>query len=325
MFDLCPSPSILHKIRQMFALFLQSLFQIVSKILSVPNVVGCGKVFNVIEIAINEKIRYDSRLEETFQMIEKVMKDFAWTDYIYRVGSGKIEHLYSSGDQVRVGERTGTLGAFANAYSNTEHTESREVKQIYSRSPKFLIALISRHIVNQNLKLFCDNQHIGNVMWPLLPEGADIAAARVFDQFRESCTQVFKKQNGIEAPCRLLRVVEDLDKYEGHIVHIWGAVSKPGLGIISSCGYGLYSGEGRVIIIRDRPSKCFASKGDSGSVVCMSSKTGTELYAIGMLMGEFKGTGDHSQENQYAAVEIQFAKKELEKQHQITIDWIDTE
>lgn len=295
--------------------------------LQVPHVVGCGKVFNVIEIAIDENVKNDDRYEETVQKIKQVMNASKWVDYGFCTKSGYIKPLHSSGDQICLGGANGTLGAFANA-EPTKKSNNAKMQTIYSRP--FLIALISRHIAIQDQKLFCNNQHIADVMQPTLFRGADIAAARVFDRFRKSCTQVFRKQNGMKAPCRLLSVNEDLDKYEGHRVHIWGAtsISKPGLGMILSCKYGINSEteNGRLIMIHDTPSsKCFASNGDSGSVVCIASKTGKELFAIGMLMGSLNETCDDSQEKQYAAVEIKFAIGELEKHHQITIDWIDTE
>lgn len=307
----------------------QYLFQIVTEVLRIPHVVWCGEVFGVIEVAVNEEIKTDSRHIKTVEMIERVMDNFMWTDFIIKYFSKDIKDLTSIGTKVRVGVHSGTLGAFTKVLTYTPETkipfEQSDLKSESRFCRKSLVAIISGHLAHGGTMLYIEDKHIADILDPLKVQGADIAAAKIFDQYRDSCKQVFKTQGGIEVPCRLLSKLDDLIKSMGETVHIWGATSQPGLGKIVSCSSGIGSGDkkGHIITITDRSSKEFAHPGDSGSVVCLTSKTGKELIAVGIVMGELFNS-EKGKRRQYIAMEILYGIKILEQAHQMKIQWPQT-
>lgn len=269
-------------------------------------------------------------------MVKAVLKENKVTDFLLRFMSTKMKLLVNSGAEVG-DQSTGTLGAFVEAEQDTT------LSSISHHEPKLdLVAIISRHlaIVQPGNKLLYEGNHIADILDPSLVEGADIAAAKIHNQYCNKCKQVFKTQGGKEVPCLLLSNLEDLKTSPGEIVLIWGAKSKPGIGTIISCKYelGIDKARGYHIIIADRYTDSrFSQPGDSGSVICKTSKDGKTLYAIGMLVGEL--TSHHTDhygkskmikgaagvnEKRYSALEIQFGLDQLTKAHGFRIKWLPT-
>lgn len=313
-------------------------FQFVSEILSIPNVMGCGEVFGVLEIAINKEIKHDeSRIAENVRLL---CEKNSLHEFYIRFTSNKIIHYTYCGAEIGSGS-TGTLGAFAEA---KEIDNSKEQFVPYYPGDKVcikktkLLALISNHLaINQpQNKLYYDGNHIADIFDPFVMNGADIAAAEVLDQYRKSCRQVFTTQDGVEASCLLLENLSDLQT--GEIVHIWGAKSKPGLGKIISSKY--YFGNcvdvdtsGHFIIITDKSNEQrFAQSGDSGSIICVTSKDGTTVFAIGMLMGAFVNfkCNDETKfsskirKTRYCALELQYGISRLKEAYRLEIEWLST-
>lgn len=250
------------------------------------------------------------------------MKRFAHSDFRLRYISKDLKHYASTGAKIGQVSAMGTLGAFAKAETKKD-----------SRSELSLVALMARHVAifQPEKKLFFDGKYIADILDPSTIRGADIAVAIILDQYRSKCKQIFRTQEGKEVPCYLLADLKDLKQSKGDIVHIWGGTSKPGLGRIICCDYGVgVSSEEREtglhIIITDRHKQKFAEKGDSGSIVCKTSKTGDEVYAIGMLMGELvssnsKSEADKISERRYSAMEIRYGIETLEKTYGLRIQW----
>lgn len=319
--------------------------------------IGCGEVFGVLEIAVNKEIKHDgSRIAENVQML---CEKNSLHEFYVRVTSKKINFYTNCGAEIGKA-RTSTLGAFAKA-KEIDNLEGQFVPdnpgEIHIKKTK-LLALISNHFAKYQpeKKLYCDGNHIADILNPLVVDGADIAAAEVLDQYREICRQVFKTQGGMEAPCLLLGNLGDLQT--GEIVHIWGAKSKPGLGKIISSKY--YLGKcvemdtsGHFIIITDKSNELrFAQPGDSGSIICVTSKDGTTVFAVGMLMGEFedcksknenKLNSDESssssddnnstlknkdnskiRKTRYCAFELQYGISRLKEAYRLEIEWLST-
>lgn len=287
--------------------------------------IGCGEVFDVVEISINDEIKIDHTNTNTIRMVKDVLKKNKVTDFILCYMSKNMKHFANSGAEV--GDKfTGTLGAFVEA---EQDTSSSSISQHEPKSNWF--ALISNHLARfqPGNRLLYEGNLIADILDPSLVKGADIAAAQIHKDYRKMCKQVFKTQGGKEVPCLLLSNFEDLKTSSGENVHIWGAKSKPGIGKIISCKYELSidNARGYHIIISDRHTDSrFSQPGDSGSVICKTSKDGKTLYAIGMLVGELIShyTDQGVNERRYSAFEFQFGLERLTEAYGFRIKWLPT-
>lgn len=331
------------------------LFQLISKILTIPNVIGCGEVFDVFEVALDKKIKDTEQNAETVQTVTDSMKKNEITEFYFRYMSRRIRFYTQCGYQVG-SKFTGTLGAFVKTEKHMQALD-RLPECLKSKATipiPNLVALISNHVAvfqPQN-KLFYNGEHIADILDPSVVQGADIAAAQVREQYLDRCQQVFKTQDDQEVKCQLLENTKDLEKSKGEMVHIWGAKSMPGLGQIVSCNYGLGLGNGNGaqgfhIIIKDRCNEFrFSQPGDSGSVICKPSKDGKHLYAVGMLIGEllsritesdssdendsssddecgkFMEKGTNRKTKRYSAFEIQYGIDRLKEAYHQNFEWL---
>lgn len=295
----------------------------------------------MIEIDINCKIETDtSRKHETMQQISNLMNKLGVTHYCTRYVLPRIKHLINNGDEIgtnpdRKGPK-GTLGAFVRLEENTNENSPAE-NTIGSGKPN-IVALFSKHlaVTCEKQTLFFETDEIADILDPSKVEGADIAAAEIRKQYTDSCLQSFKTQSGREVPCFLSANPSSLIKGFNRAVHIFGAKSKPGIGWIVSCKYGIGEDSGgaslgQIIEITDRSGRKFAQAGDSGSILCITGKNNDMVYAIGMLMGEKverneteKNISGHTQTSNisYIAMELNYGLARLERAHKLKIKWI---
>lgn len=287
--------------------------------------VSCGDVLGVFEIVINENTLKENTASDTIQKIKKVLEKFECTLFMLRYKSKELYYFKSSGAEIGRENFTGTLGAIAESVKDESSTNEEQNKKVVMPE---LVALFSNHVAirqNEN-KLFYGQIYFADILKPNLKTNVDIAVAVIHEQHRETCKQEFKTQKGTILPCVLVPSSDTLRDSAGEFVHIWGAKSKPGRGIIHSVQYGGYGIDGCLITIRNRDkSENFAMPGDSGSVVCKISRNGKELYALGMLIGgDYKERGEDATktEKKYVAFEMQYGIENILRAYGLKIEWI---
>ncbi|XP_053391700.1 uncharacterized protein LOC128554440 [Mercenaria mercenaria] len=152
----------------------------------------------------------------------------------------------------------------------------------------------------------------------------DIAAALVDGDATKCCTK-FRNSSGKKLEGKLYEYGHNSDSFvvmEGQAVHIWGATSDPGKGVISMSKYqdGMDS---PLILIRDEESSFtkdgnsgtslkFAKPGDSGAIVCIDHPDDEFVYAVGMLTGLAELRMDPKQEH-YTALPLSEGMAQLQE------------
>ncbi|KAH3746870.1 hypothetical protein DPMN_181287 [Dreissena polymorpha] len=179
--------------------------------------------------------------------------------------------LYESGDSVF--QSLGTLGGFVRKValpSVSLRDQSRDSAQSVGSMSANTVALVSRHVVQlaQLPVLVVDSNampigNIGNIHQnaeiDILPVDVDEACVHL-------CDPKFRTDLNVRMYAKL-RKSGDLRALRGSIVHLWGAMSQPGHGILVE--HDATAGNGLRIIIRDRRREApFAQEGDSGAMVC---------------------------------------------------------
>lgn len=282
--------------------------------------IGCGIVYGVVEIALDEKIEHDASEIEVFKRIKTLMETRGVTEFYLKFMSKNVQYFASSGS--KVGQTsTGTLGGFALAVNN----ENLPLNNEQYRAEANLVALFSRHVAifQENNALFFNGRHIADILDTSKLTSLDIAAARILPDHRTTCQQRFLTEDEEEARCTLLR---DFTNLVGEVVHIWGAVSKPGLGRIQACEYN-WAGDdkndsGYEVVITDRiNNRCFSQPGDSGSVVCKMSRRGRILNAVAMFCGQRCNLASGN-ENRYCSLQLDYGIRKLGEAHQLYIEWL---
>jgi hypothetical protein len=155
--------------------------------------------------------------------------------------------------------------------------------------------LLSKHVTEHCSKVYYVENGNNIILGPMIPEtnghfhrGLDISAALMNEPVNEESTK-FKDTREQLINGRLHDYNEEEEDgicSSGQSVHIYGAVSKPGVGVITMpiADSGLTS---PLIQIEDigRNHGQFAKKGDSGAVVCVEDPERRHVVALGMVMG----------------------------------------
>ncbi|XP_045181513.2 uncharacterized protein LOC123540498 [Mercenaria mercenaria] len=156
---------------------------------------------------------------------------------------------------------------------------------------RVICILLSKHVAKCGRELyFEDKRKVCKVLQATLKEEAgdlDIAAAELFHK-EHVCSSAFRDSTGKLMEGKL-HEYEGEDKLikEGRKVHIWGASSRPGRGLIEIAEFktGNKNCQQILIQIKDEDGK-FAEPGDSGAIVCVDDPDGTFVHAIGMVIGD---------------------------------------
>lgn len=278
--------------------------------------IGCGKVFSVIEIVLNADTP-ETRHDSVVRRITSVMEKFKVEDYLIQYTSGEIRQLATNGDSIGAKGSTGTLGAFVQA-TEMAHDDKTNVT-----GRPFYVALTAGHVAfaQKSKELFLDDKHFANILdvhsQTQTEIKVDIAAAEVLNKCLYNCTQKFKTMENCEAPCQLSGHFHSL---EGEVVHIWGATSKPGVGRVKSVDFSMGNGD-NILITDISGESVFALPGDSGSIVCKTSKD-NKLEAIAMLTGSFKPQGKYTTPNyEYLALKLTYGIRFLETELKLKLKW----
>lgn len=273
-------------------------------VLQVKNIVGVGESFGHVnvyidkECCIDEQERAKTRIRE---IIDSKVKFF--------MTAKEIQPFNCVG--ARVGEKfPGTLGCFALMQNSQKES---------------LCALTCAHVLNINKnsenKILIGKTKSGQNMYghytnqSKIDSSFDIAVLTIDDADRCCCDRKLKDEAGSAMEkCDVL----DLSKFQSipYLVHIWGAVSTPGLGQICDNAY-VGIDRAKLIRICNRSGGCrFAAPGDSGAIVCLKTREGG-FYLIAMLVGNDQIKEDNKlvETENYTALKLPAGISYLEKLH----------
>ncbi|XP_052812827.1 uncharacterized protein LOC128240285 isoform X2 [Mya arenaria] len=210
----------------------------------------------------------------------------------------------------------GTLGGFV------EHNN------ISSTS---ICAVTTRHlaILSGNNSCIVDGVCIGKWLKNETDVTIDIAAAHIFNEFVPNCKFAFQDENGYDKPCSLYdNNRRDLNELRGLHVHIWGANSKPGTGMILSndCSKGSVN----FFLVTDLPGQNapFCDSGDSGAFVLTESIDDDSMTAIGIVVGEMMklgSSGKNTEKKKYFCHYLHEGLDQLAKAHKGTFKLLNCE
>ncbi|XP_060593507.1 uncharacterized protein LOC132747986 [Ruditapes philippinarum] len=265
-----------------------------------PNVKSCGYRYSTLQVFVN-----DMSNEKSYnRLIENVLKAHGINDFkivpaicTYQSFLGVGAKVLPTGDV----NRYGSLGGFAKKNSHD------------------MCALISRHVAIQSqdmqVSLTSDD---GSIQSKIIPETVpidfpgpqlDISATEILASDVSRCDTKFRSEEGIRMTGK--DCIYDETHLSSRRVHIWGAVSTPGLGIITMPEIHDINEDNAYLIVENRANSTtvMSKKGDSGAMVCADDDYGSGVEVISMLIGE-----DTKNPGKYATLRIDKGLKQLEKQ-----------
>jgi hypothetical protein len=184
-----------------------------------------------------------------------------------------------------------------------------------------MCALISRHVAIQSpdrkVSLISGK---GSIQSSIIPETVpfdstepllDISATEILASDVSKCDTKFMTEEGVRATGK--DCMYDETQLSSRRVHLWGAVSTPGLGIITmpEIRHRDRNEDNAYVIVENRANSTtvMGKKGDSGAMVCADDDYGPEVEIISMLFGE-----DSDHPGKYATLRIDKGLEQLEKQ-----------
>lgn len=262
------------------------------------NIIMCGDRFGTLHIYIQNTI--DEKAKKN--IMEKIDANFKATKhkYVTHLTSGKIKKLHvTCGMQIRVNSQHGTLGGFA-----------------YRENDQSLYALLSKNVA-MHLTEFRLGPVLANVITPHT-EKIDIATAEINAEDKCHIDTSFRDIRNRPRNCTLFTYANDnvshtLEKFE--MVFIRGGTTRVGQGEIvcisvEKNGFPLLRIKNRA----DTPYKDFCKPGDSGAIVCSTTRDGF-MYALAMVVGENFPQND---QKEYIACMLMDGLDELSRTHACT-------
>jgi hypothetical protein len=239
-----------------------------------------------LQIAVKDGQNFTS--EEKQNKFRQFLHDFKI--YEYEIVPMSMKNYLTPGDSIAVGYvNNGSFGCFA----KETKTQNEEI---------VMYGLFSKHLVpasKQTNKLYLkaggEPKSVGEVIDRTVEGGKlDIAAAALSIR-KDECDTRFKTVSGKQI-CGDKRIIES-ENLVGRKVHIWGAKSKPGRGIITVPEYrcseemdfslivveDIADGEG---VVGER----FSQPGDSGAIACTDVPGQECVIPISMIMGVMNNT-----------------------------------
>lgn len=290
--------------------------EVAKEIINVNGVTGCGYRFSTLDIYLKDSLTEKER-KTTEGQLKSVIERNKIERYELRT-EHKLMKLSSVGSRVsgKIEGPTATLGGFAKRGKS-----------------KVLCLLLARHFAENHTQLFVETnsgkEQIAVVLKPVnnAERGSmDISAADVTKKLQTKCSTQFKDQYGDSKESSLTEFEEnEIDFLKYLPVHIWGAASSPGLGIIIIPDYYVpgMTGLEKLVKIEDRssiesgPIAHFAQDGDSGSIVCANDPSGEKVHVISMLMGSVhlqSSSPDSQQKDQYLTFRLKDGLNQLQRE-----------
>ncbi|XP_060560824.1 uncharacterized protein LOC132720667 [Ruditapes philippinarum] len=256
---------------------------------------GVGCRLQKLQIAVKDGQSFST--EEKQKMLREVLEDFKIHEY--EIVPMSMKKYLASGDEIAVGHansRRGSFGCFAKA----DETENEAT---------VMFGLISKHLVpsrEQIKELHVmeggELKSVGKIIGSTLKgDGHDIAAAAL-SITKDECDTRFKTVSGKQISGEK-RIIEPKE-LTGRKVHIWGAKSKPGKGIITVPDFHCNGKmDYNLILVKDIADgegiveKRFAQPGDSGAIACTDVPGQESVIPISMIMGELYKKDEDTKQN----------------------------
>lgn len=265
------------------------------------NILMCGDRFGTLKVYIHNKIdeRALKKIKEAIDTKLKTMKH----KYVTHIVSSEINQLnVTGGMQIHfnnsLNSHYGTLGGFA----------LRENDQT-------MYALLSKHVAI-HLGEFHLGQVCANVITPHTDK-LDIATAKLTSENNCKVDTDFKDIYDRRRKCTLFKYIngnpQALRMFE--MVFIRGGTTRIGQGelvcsAVQQKDYPLLRIKNRA----DTPDKDFCKPGDSGAIVCSTTRDGL-MYALAMVVGKDEQKKD---QKEYIACMLMDGLEELSKTHKCT-------
>lgn len=274
-----------------------------SEVLKVKNVVGVGESFGEVCVYVDKescKEEQENAQSAVSAILDKKVK--------FRLTAKEMHYFNHVGASVG---RTllGTLGCFAfmNKSDFCALTSAHVLKGNQNDSKTVLVGRDER---GEDIYGYYTDKCIN----PEIEPRFDISALKIDEKQRHLFDYHLKDASGKPAqPCELFhfKTAESIP----YLVHIWGAVSSPGLGEICANAYSCDVGR-NLIRIRDRSGRCiFSAEGDSGAIICAMRREGG-MFVMAMLMGKHKEIKERKElveTEDYIALELEPGIEFLER------------
>lgn len=280
------------------------------QILAVEGVTGCGYRYTTLDIFLRDNLSNETR-DLSEDKLTVMMSNNGIQNFKFRIEQEAVTVYAEVGTQVTsLSEKNASLGGFAKkgVAGNDElcvllaRHFANLGKPVYVRQPNGGKRLMA-HVLDPNVKIEC----------PL-----DIAVASVLKNVRGDCQTQFRNGDGEQSTSSLFEFEpNDLDYLTGIPVHIWGAASSPGHGIIITAEH-FVQGMNRLVRIEDRDQKRivrFAKNGDSGAIVCADHPDGEFVHVVSMLMGSPLDDVGEDQKKEYLSLRLKDGLLQLQQEH----------
>ncbi|XP_053382533.1 uncharacterized protein LOC123541470 [Mercenaria mercenaria] len=245
-----------------------------------PAVTGVGYRMRKLQIAVKDIQNFDKAEKST--EICQILKQHNVKDY--EIVTMSLKTYLTPGDEICVAQNRGSFGCFAKMQDREERGETA-------------CGLLSKHVATtdqERSEILAKNdgqfKRIGHILQETITDGGlDIAAATLSIPIGE-CETRFKSLRGRPQETGRGRLFET-ERLRGNKVHMWGAVSKPGKGIITVPDYICKGMDHTLIQVEDivdgeqNVVDRFAQPGDSGAVTCADDPGQRVVHPVSMNIG----------------------------------------
>ena len=264
-----------------------------------PSVKSCGYRYSTLQVFVD-----DTSNEKINNCIKNVLEKHGVGDFDIVPSIGTYKRLLGVGAMVNPKEdRYGSVGGFAERNSDT------------------LCALISRHVAihSENGEVVLSDGKTSktirsNLIQESVPVGQaeavlDISATVIPSTDAGMCETKFKSEEGV--PVTGMECTYEDKTLDNRPVHLWGATSTPGLGIITMPEIRDRDSDKTFIVVENRVGSAthLGKEGDSGAMVCADNDYDSSVECISMLIGE-----DNETPGRYATFRIDKGIEQLERQ-----------
>lgn len=246
---------------------------------------GIGYRMQKLQVVVKDGHMFET--EEKQSKLRQALNDL--NVYEYEIVPISMKKYLTSGDEIAVDGNRGSFGCFAKTPETKDETT-------------MICGLLSKHVATTSelntsqqeieLRLIENGKQKG--VGKIIPKtvcngGLDIAAAALFIT-EEECDTRFKTASGLPRKSGKLDHIRAKDLF-GQKVHMWGAKSKPGKGIITVPEYICEGMDHSLIQVEDMVdgdgtvNKRFAQPGDSGAIACTDVPGQDFVNLVSMNMG----------------------------------------
>lgn len=272
-------------------------------------VTGCGYRFLILDIYINDKLTEEDKIRSKIEL-RNIIEKHKIERFVFRDEHNFVPFCFNVGSRIFASHYNATLGGFA------KRGNKQTLCILLSRHVSLSTTFISAELDDGKRELIAEVLPQKQVTGPF---DVDISVADVIHHFQTKCSKQFRDRYGNPKVSRLVQFEEsELDWMSGLPVHIWGAASSPGHGLIICPEYYVSMGGhdiSRYVKIEDLcHGDDFAKPGDSGAIVCADDIAGHCVHVISMLMGSFC-EGNTRQTNKYLSFRLKDGLFQLREEY----------